>query len=93
MRVVSWLRDIVILQWGFLATNSRKAWAIASPVACLTSVGVGPFIQAVSREKGLNKKKLVTKGIRHTRERVRGLWERLIPGIFTCEDVNGDMRK
>ena len=45
MRVVSWLRDIVILWRGFLATNLRKAWAIALPVACLTSAGVGPLLR------------------------------------------------
>ena len=60
MRGESWLKAIVILQWGFLATNSRKAWAIDSPAACLISVGVGPLTQGMSREKGTNKKEEVS---------------------------------
>ena len=52
MREESQLRAIVILRQGFLATNSRKAWAIDLPVACLISAGVGSLTQGVSREKG-----------------------------------------
>ena len=52
MREESWGRAVVILWWGFLATNQRKARVIVSPAAYLISVGEGPLTQRVSREKG-----------------------------------------
>ena len=51
MREVSQVRVVVILWWGFLATNQRKVRAIVLAANCLISVGEGPLAQGVSRRK------------------------------------------